>query len=84
MFYRFIHTNSSKTTILIRVMVGAVFLSEGIQKFIYPAMRGAGRFESMGFPFAQFFATFVAIFEILCGLYFISGFFTAALLWQCW
>ena len=76
MFYRFIHTNSSKTTILIRVMVGAVFLSEGIQKFIYPAMRGAGRFESMGFPSPEFFATFVAIFEILCGLYFLSGFFT--------
>lgn len=76
MFYRFIHTNSSKTTILIRLMVGAVFLSEGLQKFIYPAIRGVGRFEGMGFPSPGFFATFVAIFEIVCGLYILFGFFT--------
>ena len=37
-----------KSTILIRMMVGAVFLSEGIQKFLYPATRGAGRFEKIG------------------------------------
>ena len=57
-------------------MVGAVFLSEGLQKFIFPAMRGVGRFESMGFPSPGFFATFVAIFEIICGLYILFGFFT--------
>lgn len=29
-------------------MVGMVFLTEGIQKFIYPATRGAEHFEDMG------------------------------------
>jgi putative oxidoreductase len=36
--------------ILIRVMVGTVFLAEGIQKFLYPADVGAGRFARIGIP----------------------------------
>jgi hypothetical protein len=31
-------------------MVGAVFLSEGIQKFLYPSALGAGRFATIGIP----------------------------------
>ena len=73
---KLIYTDNSKTTILIRLMVGTVFLSEGIQKFLYPAMRGVGRFEKMGFPSADFFATFVGVFEILCGLLILIGFIT--------
>ena len=57
-------------------MAGAVFLSEGIQKFIYPAMRGPGRFEKMGFPEPEFFASFVGVFEILCGLLLLAGLIT--------
>lgn len=76
MIKKFIHTDSSKTTVIIRLMVGAVFLSEGIQKFLYPAMRGVGRFEKMGFPSADFFATFVGVFEILSGLLILIGFIT--------
>jgi len=45
MFQKVINSSNSKTTILIRLMVGSVFLSEGIQKFLFPAIRGAGRFE---------------------------------------
>ncbi|MFP4621582.1 MAG: hypothetical protein ACLFM7_09740 [Bacteroidales bacterium] len=50
MYRKIIHTDQSKATIIIRLMVSTVFLSEGIQKFLYPATRGAGRFEGMGFP----------------------------------
>jgi putative oxidoreductase len=71
--YRILYTDSEKTTIIIRIMVGVVFLSEGIQKFLYPALRGAGRFEGMGFPNPAFFASFVGVFEILCGIAFITG-----------
>lgn len=35
-------TDSSKATILIRLMVGIVFLSEGIQKFLFPTIRRSG------------------------------------------
>jgi putative oxidoreductase len=40
-------TDESKTTILIRIMVGAVFLAEGIQKFVYPDALGPGRFVGL-------------------------------------
>ncbi|MFM7054357.1 MAG: hypothetical protein ACKOX7_06415 [Bacteroidota bacterium] len=43
-------TDQSRTTILIRMVVGAVFLSEGIQKFLFEELRGAGRFEKIGLP----------------------------------
>jgi putative oxidoreductase len=69
-------TSPDKTTILIRLMTGAIFLSEGIQKFLYPAVRGTGRFEGMGFPSPEFFATFVGIFEIVCGICLILGLLT--------
>ncbi len=74
--YKIIGTGSEKTTLIIRFMVGWVFLSEGIQKFIYPATRGAGRFEGMGFPNPEFFASFVGVFEILCGIALLAGFLT--------
>jgi putative oxidoreductase len=44
MLKKLINTDSSKTTIIIRLMVGSVFLSEGIQKFLLPAALGTGRF----------------------------------------
>jgi putative oxidoreductase len=69
-------TDSSRTTIIIRIMVGAVFLSEGIQKVLFPDLRGPGRFEGMGFPEPAFFANFVAVFEIACGLLMLIGLLT--------
>lgn len=69
-------TDSSKTTILIRLMVGAVFLSEGIQKFLFPALRGAGRFEKIGLPSPDFLGSFVGFFEILSGLLILIGLLT--------
>ena len=70
------HTNSSSTTLLIRLMVGVVFISEGIQKFLYPALRGAGRFESIGLPNPEFLGSFVATFEVVGGLLVLIGLFT--------
>lgn len=76
MFQKILSTDNSKTTIIIRLMVGAVFLSEGIQKFVFPAIRGFGRFESMGFPNPEFWGNFVGAFEIVCGVLILMGFFT--------
>jgi putative oxidoreductase len=73
---KILRTDNSRTSILIRLMVGAVFLSEGVQKFIYPAMRGPGRFEKMGFPAHEFFGNFVGVFEIICGFLILIGFLT--------
>ena len=62
--------------VLIRLMVGWVFLSESIQKFLFPAALGAGRFEKIGIPAPQFFAPFVGVVEIVCGFLLIIGLLT--------
>jgi uncharacterized membrane protein YphA (DoxX/SURF4 family) len=61
-------------SILPRLIVGLVFLSEGIQKFLVPELVGAGRFEKIGFSNPEFLAAFVAAFEIVCGVLVIIGF----------
>jgi len=76
MLKKIIHTDFSPTTIIIRLMVGAVFLSEGLQKFLFPVLRGAGRFEKIGLPFPEFLGSFVGTFEILCGILILTGLLT--------
>jgi uncharacterized membrane protein YphA (DoxX/SURF4 family) len=72
----FFSTDNSSTTILIRLIVGFVFLSEGIQKFLFPLERGAGRFEKIGLPAPEFLGDFVGGFEIGCGALILLGLFT--------
>jgi uncharacterized membrane protein YphA (DoxX/SURF4 family) len=62
--------------LLLRLLVGWVFLSEGIQKFLFPAALGAGRFEKIGIPAPRFMAPFVGVTEIVCGTLLILGLFT--------
>ena len=69
-------TDNSRTTMLIRLMVGAVFVAEGIQKFLLPAERGAGRFEKIGLPSPEFLGAFVGSVEMVCGLLLLIGLFT--------
>lgn len=76
MLKRIVQTDHSKTTVIIRLMVGLVFLSEGIQKFLFPVLRGSGRFEKIGLPSAEFLGTFVGSFEIICGALILLGLFT--------
>lgn len=61
---------------LVRLMVGAVFLSEGIQKFLSPALRGPGRFEGMGWPYPELLANAVGGIEIVAGVLLLLGFYT--------
>lgn len=76
LFQRIISTGAPASVILIRLSVGAVFLSEGIQKFINPADVGAGRFAKIGLPNPEFLAPFVGTFEIFCGILILLGLFT--------
>jgi uncharacterized membrane protein YphA (DoxX/SURF4 family) len=57
-------------------MVGGVFISEGIQKFLYPAEIGAGRFAKIGFSSPEIVAPFVGTFEIMCGALILLGLLT--------
>jgi uncharacterized membrane protein YphA (DoxX/SURF4 family) len=61
--------------ILIRLMVGLVFLEEGIQKFLFPAIQGAGRFARIGIPAPTPTAYFVGLVEIVCGALIVLGLF---------
>jgi putative oxidoreductase len=71
-----LRTTAPRATILVRLLVGGVFLSEGIQKFLFPAALGVGRFIKIGIPSPQFFAPFVGVVEIVCGTLLIIGLFT--------
>jgi putative oxidoreductase len=62
--------------ILIRWLVGAVFLAEGVQKFLFPAALGVGRFAKIGLPAPEFLAPFVGVVEISCGVLLIVGLLT--------
>ncbi len=61
---------------LIRMMVGVVFLSEGIQKFLFPAARGGGRFAKIRLPNPEFLGSFVGTFEAISGILILLGLFT--------
>jgi putative oxidoreductase len=63
-------------TILIRILVGAVFLTEGIQKFLFPDALGVGRFAKIGIPAPAVTAPFVGGVEILFGALILAGFLT--------
>jgi putative oxidoreductase len=71
-----IATSAPRSVILIRLIVGAVFLSEGIQKFLFPGDLGVGRFIKIGIPAAQVMAPFVGVIEIVCGTLIILGLLT--------
>jgi uncharacterized membrane protein YphA (DoxX/SURF4 family) len=67
---------SSMPAVLIRLLVGWVFLVEGILKYLWLDELGVGRFESIGIPMPHFTAPFVGLIEMVCGALVIVGLFT--------
>jgi uncharacterized membrane protein YphA (DoxX/SURF4 family) len=74
--YDFMGTDADKATMLIRFLVGVVFVSEGIQKFLYAEYLGAGRFAGIGIPYPEIMGPFVGFVEIGCGAMILLGFYT--------
>jgi len=70
----FFNTVNDYRSVLPRIVVGLVYLSEGIQKYLFPDLVGVGRFEKIGFTNPEFLAYFVATFEIICGILILIGF----------
>ena len=58
---------TAKAVLLIRLLVGWVFVSEGIQKFLFADTLGVGRFVKIGIPWPQVMAPFVGVVEIVFG-----------------
>ena len=69
-------SRAAKAVLLIRILVGWVFLSEGIQKFVFPESLGVGRFAKIGIPLPQLMAPFIGVTEIICGTLLLAGLFT--------
>jgi uncharacterized membrane protein YphA (DoxX/SURF4 family) len=64
---------ATRAVFLIRILVGWVFLSEGIQKFLFPEALGVGRFLKIGIPWPNILAPFVGTVEIVCGTLILLG-----------
>jgi putative oxidoreductase len=69
-------TVDARLVVLVRLMVGTVFLTEGVQKFLYPAELGAGRFARIGIPWPDVTGPFVGVVEIVCGALVLAGLLT--------
>src|SRR5215470_15767373 len=69
-------TDAPAAVILVRLIVGAVFLSEGVQKFLFPDGLGVGRFTKIGIPAPEVMAPFVGVCETVCGVLFLLGLLT--------
>ena len=76
MFCRSMTTQAPCSTVLIRLIVGGTFLTEGIQKFLFPDALGVGRFVKIGIPYPEAMAPFVGVCEIVCGALLILGLLT--------
>jgi putative oxidoreductase len=60
--------------ILIRIAVGLIFLSEGIQKFLFASELGERRFDKIGIPYPEVMGPLVGVVEILCGFFVLIGY----------
>jgi uncharacterized membrane protein YphA (DoxX/SURF4 family) len=82
MFRRLLETRAPHAVWLLRLAIAIVFVSEGIQKFIYPAALGAGRFAKIGIPAPEVMGPLIGFVELACGALVLVGLFTrlAALL----
>ena len=69
-------TKAPAATILVRIIVGGVFFTEGIQKFLFTEALGEGRFEKIGIPIPYFTASFVGVVEIVFGALLLLGLLT--------
>jgi putative oxidoreductase len=74
--YSVCRSTAPRSVLLIRIMVGWVFLEEGIQKFLFPAFAGAGRFARIGIPAPETMGAFVGGVEIICGILLLAGLLT--------
>lgn len=74
--HKILASRAPAATILIRALVGTVFLAEGIQKFLFPGELGAGRFAKIGIPWPDVTAPFVGVVEMVFGGLILAGLLT--------
>jgi uncharacterized membrane protein YphA (DoxX/SURF4 family) len=70
---RLFRAGAPDAAVLIRLVVGLVFASEGIQKFLFADSQGAGRFARIGLPAPELLGPLVGSVEIACGTLLLLG-----------
>lgn len=75
---RLLASDAPKAVLLVRLIVGVVFFSEGVQKFLFPDALGVGRFVKIGIPWPGVTAPFVGVVEMACGALVAAGLLTRA------
>jgi putative oxidoreductase len=78
LFDRVFAVDGPAALVLVRLLVGGVFLSEGIQKFLYPEALGVGRFVKIGIPAPSLMAPLVGVIETAGGALLVVGLLTRA------
>lgn len=74
---RILCTHDVPAVIFIRLLVGlVVFFPEGLQKLIFPALLGTGRFAAIGIPWPALMGPLVGVVETVCGALLILGLLT--------
>jgi len=63
------------TMTILRVVIGAIFIAHGYQKFLAPAM-AIGMTKGIGFPFPEFFGWALILSELIGGILILVGFLT--------
>lgn len=71
-----LRTGDDWKIIFIRLVVGLIFISEGIQKFLYIEALGPGFFRDLGFDNHLFWANFTGVSEIISGALILLGLLT--------
>lgn len=69
-------TGDDRKMIIIRLIVGLIFISEGILKYKQAQWLGPGRFTDIGFNNPFFWAYFTGAVEIFFGTFVLTGFLT--------
>ncbi len=75
-FGKLLHTNAPPAVLVTRLLVGGVFLLEGIKKFLFADQWGACRFARIGIPAPHILGPFVGVVEIVCGSLLLAGLLT--------
>jgi putative oxidoreductase len=71
-----LNTGNDNKIIFLRLIVGSIFIIEGIMKYMYLEVYGPSFFNEIGFKYAFFWAYFTGAFEISCGSLILAGFLT--------
>jgi uncharacterized membrane protein YphA (DoxX/SURF4 family) len=71
-----LNTANDNKIIFIRLIVGLIFMSEGLQKYLFLQVLGPGFFQEIGFRHAFFWAYFAGACEMLFGMMVLWGLLT--------